>query len=331
MDERGAWRRNRRRWVAALGLVAAGVAPGLGAAAIGPRRIQLVVPQPPGGAADALGRVLAEQLEKSIGATVIVINKPGANGAIANEYAARSPADGGTLMLASTATHVIGPNLIAHLPVDPVRDFDPVINVAWQTKVITVHRSLGVTTLRELVERVRANPGRYNYGSTGPASTSHVDTAVLATAYGLDLVHVPYRGSAQMVTALAIGEVQVLLASVTVSLPAIQSGQAIPLAVLSARRSPLLANVPTLDETGFPTTDLRGWIGVVAPRGTPAAFVERLNGAIARSLATPEFSGWMHEQGLEPIGGTPAEFGRRIVEDIERWGQVTRRIGLRPA
>ena len=318
----------RRRLLAGAGAYAALGACCAGATDVGVGRMQLVVPQAPGGTADLLGRVLAERLEAALRLPVVVVNKPGANGTIANEYAAHAAPDGGTWLLASSATHVIAPHLIANPSVDPLRDFVPVINVAWQTKVITVSRGLGVSTLAELVAGLRAHPGRYNYGSTGPASTSHVDTAHFLRTNGLDVVHVPYRGSGQMVSALTTDEVQLLFASVTASLPAIQSGRARALAVLSTHHSPLLPAVPTIAEAGYPSTDLRGWIGVVAPSGTPQSLVDRVRDVLDRTVSSADFVSWLHQQGLEPIGGDSDNFARTIAGDFVRWGRIVRDLGL---
>jgi tripartite-type tricarboxylate transporter receptor subunit TctC len=293
------------------------------------RSIRVIVPQAPGGTADLLTRMLGEQLEKAFGVAVVVEDRPGASGIIGNEIAKRASSDGYTLLAASTATHAMAPHVVAVLPYDPIADFVPVINLVYQTKVVLVNASLGATTLRALVALARSRPGQINYASTGVGSSSHLDTEQLAALTEMNLVHIPYRGSAQTVAALIANEVQVLLASVTAAQPALASGRVRALAVLADRRSPLLPGVPTIEEEGLPRLDVQTWIGFLAPAGTPTPIVENLNLTLNRILRSQSTRAWLESQGLEPVGGSPKEFDSEIRADLDNWGKVTRRLGIR--
>jgi tripartite-type tricarboxylate transporter receptor subunit TctC len=293
------------------------------------RPIRVIVPQAYGGTSDLLARMLGEQLEKALGVAVIVEAKPGASGIIGNELAKRAPPDGYTLLAASTATHAMVPHVVATLPYDPIADFVPVINLVYQTKVVLVNTSLGVTTLRELVALVRSRPGQINYASTGTGTSSHLDTEQLAALTGMNMLHVPYKGSGQTVAALIANEVQVLLASVTAAKAALASGRVRPLAVLADRRSPLMPDVPTIEEEGLPRLDVQTWIGFLAPVGTPATIVDHLNVTLNRILGSKSTREWLEVQGLEAIGGSPKEFDAEIRADLDKWGKVTRGLGIR--
>ncbi len=293
------------------------------------RSVRIVVPQAVGGTADLVARMLGERLEAELGAPFVVDNRPGANGLIGTDAAKRSAPDGHTLLLASTATHVMAPSVLPNVTFDPLADFAPVVNIAWQTKVALVSTALPVATLAEFVDYARARPGVLNYASTGIGSSSHLDTELLASTAGIALHHVPYRGSGQTMAAISTGEVHVLLASVTASLGAIRTGQVRALAILGDRRSRQLPHVPTLAEAGFPSLDVGTWLGFVAPAGTPAAIVALLDRTVDAILASAEVRRWFDVQGLEPAGGTPVEFDAVIRADVAKWGDVVRRLGIR--
>ena len=307
---------------------AAGAAPADAAYPV--RSIRVIVPAPPGGTVDLLARVLGERLEATFGVAVVVDNRPGASGIVGNEIARRAPADGYTLLAATTATHVMAPHVVTGLAYDPLQDFVPIINLAYQTKVILASAALGVATLAELVALARRRPGQLNYASVGVGSSSHLDTEQFAALTGIDLVHVPYRGSPQTIAALSANEVQVLVASVTAAQPAIASGRARALAVMADRRTPLLPDVPTIAETGLPHLDVQTWIGFLAPAGTSSRIVADLNRALNRILRSPDIRAWMEKQGLESRGGSSAAFGVEVRADFDKWGKVTRGLGIRP-
>lgn len=292
------------------------------------RPVKLVVPQAAGGTADATARATADRVEPMLGVPVVVDNRPGANGVIAAGTVRRAAGDGTTLLLASTATYVIAPLVTVGESFDPERDFVPVANLAMQTKVLIASRATPATNAKELVDLARRRPGALNYASTGVGSTSHLDTELFAALNGVALVHVPYRGSGQTVSAVVTDEVQILLASVTAALGSIQAGQVRALAILDERRSPLLPGVPTLAESGLPPLDVRTWLGIVAPEGTPRAIVDTLNEALGRVLAGPGMRGWLAAQGLDPIGGTPEAFAAQIRADVDKWSRLAKRLGI---
>jgi tripartite-type tricarboxylate transporter receptor subunit TctC len=308
--------------------LAAGAAPA--ESAYPARPIRVIVPQASSGTADLLIRMLGERMEAMLGAGFVVDDKPGASGITGTDAAKRAPPDGYTLLAASTATHAMTPHVVASLPYDPLQDFVPVVNLVYQTKVVLVSPATGVATLDELIALARRRPGQLNFASTGIGSSSHLDTAQLIALTGIELAHIPYRGSAQAVSALMANEVQVLLASVTAAQPALAGGRARALVVLSDRRSPLLPDVPTIAEAGLPRLDVQTWIGLLAPAGTPRWMVDRLNVALNRILRSPEARAWLERQGLEPIGGSPEAFDMEIRADLDKWGKVARRLDIRP-
>lgn len=323
----------RRRALHSLAALASVCVPGVGSASSQrelPRRIHLVVPQAPGGTSDLVARVLGERLEVALGVPVVIENRPGANGVIAAEFVARAAPDGGALLVASTATHAMAPHLASSPHVDLQRDFVAVAPIALQTKLFLASQAVPVFGLAALVAYARARPGALNYASVGVGTSSHVDTELFARLAGLDLVHVPYRGSAQAVQALVADEVQVLLASMIPAMPAVDAGQVRALAILAVRRSPLLPGVPTLAEAGWPLFDVRTWIGLVAPRSTPAGVIDVVHAAIARAIAAPTMRAWMDAQGLEPLAGSPASFDATLRTDHGKWGRVIRELGLAP-
>jgi tripartite-type tricarboxylate transporter receptor subunit TctC len=294
------------------------------------RPMRVIVPQAAGGTVDLLTRMLAERMEAALSVAVVVDDRPGANGIIGTELAKRAAPDGYTLLAASTSTHAMTPHVALGLPYDSLRDLMPVVNLAYQTKVVLASSALEITTLGELVAFARKRPGQLNYASAGMGSSSHLDTEQLMALTGIELVHIPYRGSTQTVAALIANEVQVLLASVGAAQAAIRAGRVRALAVMADKRSSLLPDVPTIQEAGLPRLDVQTWIGFVVPAGTSPAIVERLNSTLNRILGDADIRRWMEQQGLEPIGGTSAAFDAEIRSDFEKWGQVTRRLRIRP-
>jgi len=294
------------------------------------RPVRIVVPSAPAGAGDAIARMLASRLGPALRTSVTVENRPGASGVIGNEYASRADADGYTLLFATSATHVISAYTMDRLPYDPQGDFTPVINVAFATSVIVVSSALPVKTVGEFIAYARARPGHLYYASSGVGSANHVDTEVFAAVAGISLTHVPYRGTADGYRALIADEVQVMFGAVTSALPYVRSGKLRALAVLTDARSPVLPEVPTLAEAGLDRVDVRKWLGVMAPAGTPPDIVERLNRALNGVLREPDVRAWMDRQGLEVAGGTVDDFDRLLRADFVKWGETARRFGLRP-
>jgi tripartite-type tricarboxylate transporter receptor subunit TctC len=294
------------------------------------RPIRIVVAQAPGGPPDRIGRFVAERLTQVLGAAVVVENRAGASGIVGVEHVARSAPDGHTLLVATMSTHVLVPLVSAHVPYDPVGDFAPVANLFRTVKALWVHAALPPRTLREFVDYAAARPGALNYATGGVGSSNHVDAAWFVQAAGLDLVHVPYNGPAAGIAAVAGGDAQMMVVSITTGLPLAQGGRVRPLAVFGDRRAALLPGVPTAAEQGMGAVDLAAWIGLMAPAGTPLDVVERLNAAITRILREPETVEWADRQGMEIAAGSRADFARTLERDRQRWGEFLGRMRIAP-
>ena len=314
---------------AALGLLLSGV---LSAAELSypSRPVHIIVPQAAGGAVDVVARMLGERISAGLGATVVVENKPGANGIIGTEAVKDAAPDGYTLLAASSSTHAMAPHTTPHIPYDALRDFAPVVNIAYTTKVVMVSPALPVRTLKEFIDYARVRPGTLNYGSTGVGSSTHLDVEMFCLATGIRLVHVPYRGAPQANQALANDEIQLVIGSLTTARGLLQSGRVRALGIVSDRRTELLPDVPTVREQGFPEYRVETWIGLVAPSGTPPAIVQILNRAVNESLRDPSMRRSMQEIGLESIGGSSRRFDEQIRSDYAMWGEVARRLALQP-
>lgn len=291
--------------------------------------LRIIVAQAPGGPPDLIARFAAERLEQKLGVPVVVENRPGASGIVGLAAAAQAAPDGYTLVIGTLSTHVLVPQTSSHASYDPLHDFVPVINLFRSIKVLWVNPALPVRTLAEWAAHAAARPGALNYASGGVGSSNHIDMAVLNAALGLDVVHVPYNGPSAAIAAVASGDAHAMIVSVGTGLPLAKAGRVRPVAIFSERRAPQLREVPTAAEQRFEKVDLSAWIGVFAPRGTPADRVERLNAELAAALAGPDASAWAAIQGLELIGGTPADFGATLAADFRRWGDIVRRLRLR--
>jgi tripartite-type tricarboxylate transporter receptor subunit TctC len=259
--------------------------------------------------------------------SVVVENRPGAGGLIGTEIAARAPADGYTILFGATPTHVLAP-LLVRANFDPMRDFTAVFNAAYTTSVLVVNDRIPASTVAELVAYARARPGVLNYASSGVGSANHIDTEVFMDVAGVELVHIPYRGTADGYRALAADEVQLMFGAVTSALPAITAGKARPLAVLTSMRSPMLPQVPTLAEAGLRDVDVRKWQGFLVPAGTPAEIVALLNAAFEKIVREPAVRDWIERQGYEVAGGSAERFAQFLVRDEQKWRAIIDRLGL---
>jgi tripartite-type tricarboxylate transporter receptor subunit TctC len=294
------------------------------------RTIRIIVPSAPAGAGDALARELAERAARELDVPVIVENKPGASGVIGTDLVAHAAPDGYTLLLATSATHIIAAKMILKLPYDPLRDFAPVINCAYATSVVVVNATLPVHSLREFVAYARARPGKLNYASSGAGSANHLDTEVFSAIADVRLTHVPYRGTADGYRALLADEVQVMFGAVTSALPYIRSGKLRALAVLTELRSPLLPEVPTIAQAGLGRVDVRKWLGVMAPAGTAPEVVALLNRTFDTILHQPTTKAWMEREGFQIAGGSAQDFAHILDTDVVRWRDMVRSLGIRP-
>jgi len=286
------------------------------------------VAQAPGGPPDRIARFVAEPLARALGVSVTIENRPGASGVIGSEVAMRAAPDGYTLLIATLSTHVLVPATMERPPYDALRDFAPVINLHRSIKALWVPSTLPPRTLAEFAAYAQARTGQLNYATGGAGSSNHIDMEVFRAAAGIDLVHIPYNGPAAGITAVASGEAQAMIVSVTTALGAAQAGKVRALALFAAKRTPLLPDVPTAAEAGFGDIDLSAWIGLVAPAGTPAEIVERLNREIERVLRAPAAVAWADSQGLETIGGSSASFAATIESNRSRWSGAVKELGV---
>ncbi len=291
--------------------------------------VRLIVPFPPGGPTDIVGRLVAQKLSESLGQQVVVENRPGAGGTVGSDSAAKSAADGYTLLYGSTSTLAIAPSIYRNLPYDPRTAFVPVTRVSSGAILIAVNAQVPANTLKEFIALAKAKPGQLNYGSAGSGTPPHLAGELFKTVAGVDLVHVPYKGGAPAINDLAGGQVQAIFEGLPSLLPFIRGGKVRALAISGARRDPALPDVPTTAEAGLPELQASFWSGLVAPAGTPEAIVSRLNAATLEALATPEVRETLTRQGLEAAGTSPQEFRKFIDAEIEKWGRVAKASGAK--
>jgi tripartite-type tricarboxylate transporter receptor subunit TctC len=291
--------------------------------------LRIIVPLAAGGPPDFVARTVAQHLTAGLGQQVIVENRPGAGGTIATAAAAKSPGDGYTLLLASTTTFSISPSLYANPGYDPGTSFAPISLLATAPFLIVVHPSLPARSLKELIALARSKPGELNFGSGGNGSPLHIAGEMLKTAAGVQLVHVPYKGVATAVMDLLSGRVQVMVDQLFPVAQYIQNGKIRPLAVASTKRHPQLPNLPTTAEAGLPGYEVSGWMGLVAPRGTPADVVKRLNLELVKALQTKEVRDGLFNQGLQPASNSPEEFAAFIAAESVKWSHAVKASGAK--
>jgi tripartite-type tricarboxylate transporter receptor subunit TctC len=292
------------------------------------RPVRVIVPFSPGGAVDGPMRVIAQELSKRLGQQVVVENKPGAGATIGTEVVARALPDGYTLLLASQ-TNAISASLYKSLPFDPIEDFAPISLIGREPGVLVVHPALPVKTLQEFVAYAKARPGKIDYASSGNGSGQHLFMAQLAAQTGMQLNHVPYRGSGQATTDVIAGVVPVSIPGTAGMVGHIKAGKLRALAVTGATRSPELPDVPTVMESGVPGYEAYVWMGLLAPKGTPAPIVDRLYRELTQVLATPEAKRYMASAGIEIVGSSPAQFGAYFRGERDHWAKVIRETGAR--
>ena len=293
--------------------------------------VRLVIPFPAGGATDIVGRLLAQKLSAAIGQQVVIDNKPGAGGTIGADLVAKAPADGHTLLLATSSTHSIGPAINPKMPYDVFRDFAPIAHIANAPSVLLVGASAPVRTVQELVALLRKNPGRYNFGSSGIGTYPHLSAEMFKwRAGGLFVVHIPYRGTGLVITDLAAGQITFLMDSIVSAQPHISAGKVRPLAVSGAKRSSSLPAVPTFTESGIPGLEFSNWFGMFAPAGTPPDIVTRLNRELNAITRSPDVVERLDRAGAEGAGGTPEQFARTYTDEHDSWKAVIKRANIKP-
>jgi tripartite-type tricarboxylate transporter receptor subunit TctC len=312
--------------LAAIALVATTPAAAQGAS-YPTKPVRLVVPFPAGGTTDILARAVAQKLSETWGQQVIVDNRPGAGGNIGSELVAKAPPDGYTLLMGTVGTHAINPSLYAKMPYNHVKDFTPVILVAGVPNVLVVNPSLPVNSVQELIAYGKANPNKLNFASSGNGTSIHLSGELFKTMTGVQMTHVPYKGSAPALTDLIGGQVQLMFDNPPSSLQFIKAGKLRALAVTSLARSQALPDVPTLAESGLPGFEASSWFGVLAPAGTPADIVAKLNGAVAAWLASPAAKEHLAAQGAIAAGGSPDAFVKHIADESAKWAKVVKASG----
>jgi tripartite-type tricarboxylate transporter receptor subunit TctC len=292
--------------------------------------VKIIVPFPAGGPTDVLTRVLADKLAQSLGQPVVVENKPGAGGSIGADLAAKSPPDGYTLVMATGSTHSVGPYLNPKLPYDPVKDFTPVIYVGNSTNVLLVSPVIGVNNVKELIALAKSKPGGLTYATSGIGSVAHLTSEMFASMAGIQLIHVPYKGTQMSITDLAAGQVTLLFDSTITGKPHIESGRLKGLAVSSRKRSSILPDIPTVDESGLPGFDSWNYFGIWGPAGLPPAVVQRVNAEMNKILVDPAVKARFLTLGFEITGGTPEQFVEVIASESRRWGKVIKDANIKP-
>ncbi len=291
--------------------------------------VRIVVPFAPGGQPDVVARALAEPLSRALGQPVVIENRPGAGGNIAAEAVARSAPDGHTLLMGTNGPLAVSPALARSLPYDVARDFAFVSLVGTSPSLIAVHPSLGASTLTEVVAKAKAQPGRLNYASVGKGSISQLSMESLNAAAGIRTEHIPYNGGAPAVAALLSGDVQLLSLNPTALIPHVQAGKVRVVAQTGARRSPLIPDLPTVAESGYPGFEAPVWMAVVAPARTPPEAIARLHAELARIVRDPEMKAKLWDrQWIDPVGSTPGEAARVVREETAKWARIGQALGI---
>jgi len=293
------------------------------------RPIRFIVGFGPGGGTDRISRALSLKLSDSMGQQVIVDNRPGGGGSIAAIIVAKASPDGYTLFAGTISTLATNVSMYSKLPYDPVRDFAPVTLTQMTPYLLLVQPSLPVATLKEFIALAKATPGKLNYASAGSGGGNHLSQEMFKFMAGIDIIHVPYKGGGEQLTALISGEVQSNFNLVPTALPQVRAGRLKALAITSAQRLAVVPEVPTIAEAGVPGYEATSWQGVVVPAATPRAIVNRLHGEIAKALQTPEMTQWLAAEGSTPGGITPHEFAAHIKSEIAKWAKVVKASGAR--
>jgi tripartite-type tricarboxylate transporter receptor subunit TctC len=311
---------------AVIAIVAAAVPAPVSAQVYPSKSIELIVPFVAGGTTDNIARIMAQRFTESWSQTVIVNNRPGAGSSIGTAAVARAPADGHTLLV-TTFAFAANPAL-SKVSFDPIRDFAPITELASLPMMLVVHPSVPANNLKEFIALARANPAGLEYASSGPGTSTHLAAEMFNTMVGTRLVHVPYKGNAEVFNALLGGHIKVHFSLVPSGIPHVRAGKLRVLAVTSEKHLPYLPDVPTIAESGFPTYEISSWQGVLAPAATRPDIVEKINGELVRMLKEPAVRERMAREGADPIGSSPKQFAERVANEIDKWSKVAKAAGL---
>jgi tripartite-type tricarboxylate transporter receptor subunit TctC len=291
--------------------------------------VRLVVPFPPGGPLDAVGRGIADKLTQMWGQPVVVDNKPGAGGNIGADLVAKAPPDGYTVVMGALSTHAVNPSLFATMPYDAVKDFAPITLVAITPNVLVVNPSLPVNSVKDLIAYAKANPGKLSFGSGSNGSAGHLAGELFKVDTGADMVHVPYKGGAPAMQALLAGDTQLMFDNLANSMPQVKAGKLKALAVTTSQRSKLVPDLPTMAEAGVPGFDISTWFGLLAPAGTPPSIIAKWNADVTQILESPEMRERLTAQGAEAAATTPQQFGAFIAAELAKYARIVKASGAK--
>lgn len=321
----------RRRTLARLTLlgVLALVRVAAHAQAFPAKPVKLVIPFPPGGSLDNVGRLLAQKISESWGQPIVVENRPGAGGNVGADAVAKSPADGYTVVMGALSTHAVNPSLYPKMPYDAVKDFAPISLVAITPNVLVVNSGLPVDSLKDLIAYAKANPGKVNFGSGSNGSAGHLAGELFKVDTGTDVAHIPFKGGAPATQALLAGETQFMFDNLANAMAQLKGGRIKAIAVTTAQRSKLAPELPTMAEAGMPGFDISTWFGILAPAGTPSEVVAKWNAELVKALNAPEVREKMLAQGAEPAPTTPAEFASFIARERDKYARIIKASGAK--
>jgi len=292
------------------------------------RPITYVVPFTPGGTTDVIGRTIGAGLAPVLGQPVVIENKPGAAGAVGAEFVAKSKPDGYTLLGGTISTHAINASLYKNLPYDPIKDFEPITLVGFIPNALYVNPNIGVNNVQELIAYLKKNPDKATFASSGAGTSTHLAGELFGDLAGIKLTHIPYKGTPQAFTDVVGGQVTFMFDQLTAGLPLVKGGKLKLLAVTTATRTPLSPETPTMQEAGVPNFEMVSWQAVYAPKGTPKAIVDRLNGEIVKILKSPEVNDKLtNANGMTVVASTPAELTALMQKEIPRWGELVKKSG----
>jgi len=323
--------KSRLAKLASVFLLLAAAAPAVQAQDLPNKPIHVVIAFPPGGPTDFVGRLVADKVKDILGQTIIIENKPGANGAIGADYVAKSAPDGTTLFLTTMGAVAITPHMRNDMPYDVIRDFAPVTLVVRNTTMIVMKADSPANSMKDLAAMAKAKPGELTFASTGVGANTHLALELFQSAAGVKFIHVPYRGAAPALTDLLGGQVQVFAADAPVLMPQIKGGKIKALGAASGQRNPMLPDVATLAEQGYPDTTIDNWYGLLAPSKTPPAVIAKLHDAFTKAINDPVVKEKLIQSGAIPVADSSAEFGKFLKAEFDRWGKVVREKGIKDA